>query len=627
MNHFFSTTSSFLLPKLCFTLILSLFSSMFSLVLGQVSTVNKLDENEISVMEFTFEKDKSPTLQGDTFPQFALEILSKYETKSSYELKYDVEIAHDSEKEGNYNIAFFSKEVVGGTYRNLSIADYLLPEQISFNIIWGHENQKEDDSTIKKEFSNVEFDVNHKLNVEVAFTKSDDIRPILIENIVFHYGDLQEKALRSRVTLIDEYYKESQKIKEFLQDLEAIRNKKIQDDTEVKQKLEYIQKAIKKLDAYSNELITEGQDPAELRKQLSKLKTTYTQTHSTVFTKTTESEKFCQDEYQKGKKFLEEAKANSAQMAFSSVLQKCPTHAPSLIRRAQLFYQEGDFENARQDLSHLPKGEKLNTVLENENDLRASIESVYYDLFAFFVRKGDYAAKNLEFDEAFHFFSQAKEICLENPFLPNCDDQLAPRLAKAQKDQLEYLDAQITSSLYENNLSEAVDFVTKSKSILNTKDKDSREKLSRHEAILTQKLAKRTKDAIVIQNWEEALNSLELNIGLAEGLTKADSTSFWKHLGKKLQIQTEKELLLYSAVRYSQLDLPLTNSLLKRLTEVEISKNEWQQLGQDIGKKDYYLQPEASPEEVITRYVLLDPALNKNFQKGYFEVWKKLDKE
>lgn len=588
-------------------------------------------QNEISVMEFIFEKDKSPTLEGDDFYKNALKILSKYEPSNKYILKYDVEIAPKSNQK--YSITFISKEVVGGTYRNFSVADYLLPEQISFDVIWGHkkEGNQTNDGTIKKEFSNIEFDINHKVNVEAEFPQTQDLRPILLENIVFHYGDMQEKSLRSRTKLIDEYYNEAQKIKGFLKDLSFIQKEKqfvpnSKEETEAKQKIEPIRVAIEKLEAYSNELITEEEDPAELREQLSNLKTAYTKTRAMLFAETETSEKFCQDEYEKAKQYLEDGKANSAQMTFSLVLEKCPTHIPSLIRRAQLFYQEGKFDNARQDLSHLPKGEKLTTALENESDLKISIESVYYDLFAFFIRKGDYASKNLEFDEAFGFFSQAKEICEQNPFLPNCNEQIAPRLAKAQKDQLEYLDAQIINSLYENNLSEAVGFVVTSKNILGTEN-NTQEKLKQHAQTLTQKLEKRTQDAVVIQNWEEALNALELNVKLQTGLSDTDSVLFWKEVGKKLQTQEKEDFLMYATVRYSQLDLPLTNSLLKHLTQIDISKNDWQQLGQDIGKKDYYLQPKANPEEVITRYVLLDPALNKNFQKGYFQIWEKLEKE
>ncbi|WP_375560060.1 tetratricopeptide repeat protein [Bernardetia sp. OM2101] len=613
-----------------------IFHSFFSLTFAQSEDQNEASDNEISIMEFVFEKDKSPTLKEDEFPQKAIQILSKHETTTSYKLKYDVEIALNSESEDNYTITFISKEVIGGMYRNFSIADYLLPEQVSFDVTWGHKTKddKKDNKTIKKEFSKVEFDINHKVSVDVSFPLTADYRPILIEKIVFHYGDLQEKGLTSRIKLIDEYYNESQKIESFLTDLNAIQKEKgfepnSKKELEAKQKLQPIESAIRKLDAYASELITDEEDPVKLRQQLSKLKTSYTQTRSMLFTATAESEKACQDEYQQGKQYLENGKANSAQLSFTSVLARCPTHVPSLIRRAQLFYQEGKFDNARQDLSHLPKGEELTTALKEESDLQTAIESVYFDLFAFFIRKGDYASKNLEFDEAFNFFSQAEEICEQNPFLPNCTEQLAPRLTNAKKDQLEYLDAQIRNSLYENNLSEAVGFVVKSKSIIGKQEPEG--ELKKHTELLTQKLEKRTNDAIIIQNWEEALEALELNVGLKTGLTYSDSSLFWKEVGQKIQTldqqQNHKDLLIYATARYSQLNLPLTNSLLKRLTQTDISKNEWQQLGQDIGKKDYYLQPTANPEEIITKYVLLDPALNKNFQKGYFQVWKELGKE
>lgn len=628
MNCFFLNTNYFVSLKLFLILFLVIFYSFISPVSAQTE-----DQNEVSVMEFVFDKDKSPTLDEDNFPQKALQILSKYETKTSYKLKYDVEIALNSEKEDNYTITFISKEITGGMYRNFSITDYLLPEQISFDVTWGHKTKdgKTDSKTIKKEFTKVEFDINHKVSVDVSFPLTEEFRPILIENIVFHYGELQEKGLSSRVKLIDEYYNESQKIEGFLSDLNAIQNEQgiepnSKKETEAKQKLQPIEMAIRKLDAYAGELITDEEDPVKLRQQLSKLKTSYNQTRAILFASNAESDKVCQDEYQKGKIFLEEGKANSAQLAFGTVLQKCPTHIPSLIMRAQLFYQEGNFDNARQDLSHLPKGEELNAVLESESDLQTAIESVYFDLFAFFIRKGDYASKNLEFDESFNFFSQAKEICEQNPFLPNCTEQLAPRLANAQKDQLEYLDAQIRNSLYENNLSEAVGFVVKSKLVLGI-EKEPEGELKKHTELLREKLDKRTNDAIIIQNWEEALEALELNVGLKTGLTYADSTLFWKEVGQKIQTQEEKDLLIYATARYSQLNLSLTNSLLKRLTQTSISKNEWEQLGQDIGKKDYYLQPTANPEEIITKYVLLDPALNKNFQKGYFQVWKELGKE
>lgn len=633
MTYFFYTKNYFVSSRLFVTLFLMLCYSFFSMVFAQTEDQNEASENEISVMEFVFEKDKSPTLKEDSFPQKALQTLSKYKKTTSYKLKYDVEIALNSESEDNYTITFISKEVSGGMYRNFSIADYLLPEQISFDVIWGHKEKKKEKNTeiIKKQFSKVEFDINHKISVDVSFPLTEDFRPILIENIVFHYGDLQEKGLSSRVKLIDEYYNESQKIEGFLSDLNAIQNEKgiepnSKKETEAKQKLQPIEMAIRKLDAYAGELITDEEDPVKLRQQLSKLKTSYNQTRAILFASNAESDKVCQDEYQKGKQFLEEGKGNSAQLAFSSVLRNCPTHIPSLIMRAQLFYQEGNFDNARQDLSHLPKGEELNAVLKSESDLQTAIESVYFDLFAFFIRKGDYASKNLEFDESFNFFSQAKEICEQNPFLPNCTEQLAPRLANAQKDQLEYLDAQIRNSLYENNLSEAVGFVVKSKLVLGT-EKEPEGELKKHTELLKEKLDKRTSDAIIIQNWEEALEALELNVGLKTGLTYADSTLFWKEVGQKIQTQEEKDLLIYATARYSQLNLSLTNSLLKRLTQTAISATEWEQLGQDIGKKDYYLQPTANPEEIITKYVLLEPALNKNFQKGYFQVWKELGKE
>ncbi len=633
MNYFFCNQNHFVSSRLFFILFLVTFYSFSSFVSAQTEDQNEVSENEISVMEFVFEKAKSPTLKEDYFPKEALEILSKYESVTSYKLKYDVEIALNSGKEDNYTITFISKEVSGGMYRNFSIADYLLPEQISFDVIWGHKEKKgkTDSETIKKEFIKVEFDVNHKISVDVSFPLTEEFRPILIENIVFHYGSLQEKGLSSRVKLIDEYYNESQKIDGFLSDLKGIQKDKgvepnSKKEQEAKQKLQPIETAIRKLDEYAGELITDEEDPIKLRQQLSKLKTSYNQTRSMLFATNAESEKLCQDEYQKGKKFLEDGKANSAQLAFSSVLRNCPMHVPSLILRAQLFYQEGNFDNARQDLSHLPKGEELTSVLESERDLQTAIESVYFDLFAFFIRKGDYASKNLEFDEAFNFFSQAKEICEQNPFLPNCTEQLAPRLTKAKNNQLEYLDAQIRNALYENNLSEAVGFVVKSRLVVGT-EKELEGELKKHTELLTEKLEKRTNDALIIQNWEEALEALELNVGLKTGLTYADSSLFWKEVGQKLQTQEEKDVLIYATARYSQLNLSLTNSLLKRLTQTSISKNEWEQLGQDIGKKDYYLQPTANPEEIITKYVLLDPALNKNFQKGYFQVWKELRKE
>ncbi|WP_338815683.1 hypothetical protein V9L05_21860 (plasmid) [Bernardetia sp. Wsw4-3y2] len=636
MNYFFYTKSHFVSSKLFLTAFLVIFYTLISAVFAQSEEQNNIGENEISVMEFVFEKQKSPTLEDDNFPKEALKILSKHEKTTVYKLKYDVEIALNSEKEDNYTITFISKEVTGGMYRNFSIADYLLPEQISFDVTWGHKvkNGKIDDKTIKKEFSKVEFDINHKVSVDVAFPTTEEFTPILIESIIFHYGELQQRGLRSRVKLIDEYYNESQKIEGFLKDLTTIQkerenNQGIESNSkkelEAKEKLVPIENAIVKLDAYASELITEEEDPVKLRQQLSNLKTSYTQTRSLLFATTAQSEKACQDDYEQAKQYLENGKANSAQLTFTAVLAKCPTHVPSLIRRAQLFYQEGNFDNARQDLSHLPKGNELTLALETESDLQTAIESVYFDLFAFFIRKGDYASKNLEFDEAFSFFSQAEEICKQNPFLPNCTDQLAPRLDNAKKDQLEYLDAQIRNALYENNLSEAVSFVVKSKSIIGKQEPQG--ELKKHTELLTQKLEKRTNDAITIQNWEEALEALELNVGLKTGLTYADSSLFWKEVGQKIQTQEEKDVLIYATARYSQLNLSLTNLLLKRLTQTDISKNEWQQLGQDIGKKDYYLQPTANPEEIITRYVLLDPALNKNFQKGYFQVWKELAKE
>ncbi|WP_338790788.1 hypothetical protein [Bernardetia sp. MNP-M8] len=636
MNYFFYTKSHFVSSKLFLTAFLVIFYTLISAVFAQSEEQNNIGENEISVMEFVFEKQKSPTLEDDNFPKEALKILSKHEKTTVYKLKYDVEIALNSEKEDNYTITFISKEVTGGMYRNFSIADYLLPEQISFDVTWGHKvkNGKIDDKTIKKEFSKVEFDINHKVSVDVAFPTTEEFTPILIESIIFHYGELQQRGLRSRVKLIDEYYNESQKIEGFLKDLTTIQKERentkgiestSKKELEAKEKLVPIENAIVKLDAYASELITEEEDPVKLRQQLSNLKTSYTQTRSLLFATTAQSEKACQDDYKQAKQYLENGKANSAQLTFTAVLAKCPTHVPSLIRRAQLFYQEGNFDNARQDLSHLPKGNELTLALETESDLQTAIESVYFDLFAFFIRKGDYASKNLEFDEAFSFFSQAEEICKQNPFLPNCTDQLAPRLDNAKKDQLEYLDAQIRNALYENNLSEAVSFVVKSKSIIGKEEPQG--ELKKHTELLTQKLEKRTNDAITIQNWEEALEALELNVGLKTGLTYADSSLFWKEVGQKIQTQEEKDVLIYATARYSQLNLSLTNLLLKRLTQTDISKNEWQQLGQDIGKKDYYLQPTANPEEIITRYVLLDPALNKNFQKGYFQVWKELGKE
>lgn len=632
MNYFFCNTNHFVSSRLFSTLFFLILYSGISVVFAQSEEQNKMMENKISIMDFIFEKDKSPTLKEDNFPKNALQILSKHETITSYKLKYDVEIVLNSEKEGNHTITFISKEVTGSLYRNFSIADYLLPEQISFDVIWGHKEKdgKIDNETIKKEFIKVEFDINHKVSIDAFFPPTEDFSPILIENIVFHYGELQEKGLNSRVKLIDEYYNESQQIEGFLKNLAVIQKDKpiepnSKKEQEAKEKLKPIANAIRKLDAYASELITDEEDPVKLRQQLNKLKTNYTQTRSMLFASTVESEKICQDEYQKAKQFLEEGKANSAQLTFTTILQKCPTHIPSLIRRAQLFYQEGNFDAARQDLSHLPKGKKLSKVLENESDLQAAIESVYFDLFAFFIRKGDYASKNLEFDEAFNFFSQAEEICEQNLFLPNCTEQLAPRLTNAKKDQLEYLDAQIRNSLYENNLSEAVGFVVKSKNIIGKQEPEG--ELKKHTELLTQKLEKRISDALIIQNWEEVLEALELNVGLKTGLTYADSILFWKEVGQKIQLQEEKDLLIYATVRYSQLSLSITNSLLKRLTQTDISKNEWQQLGQDIGKKDYYLQPTANPEEIITKYVLLDPALNKNFQKGYFQIWKELGKE
>lgn len=637
MNYFFYTKNYFVSSKLFASLFLALFYySFISVVSAQTEEQNEGNENEISIMEFIFEKHKSPTLQEDEFPQKAIQVLSKYEKTTLYKLKYDVEIAIDSEQEDNYTITFISKEVIGGMYRNFSVADYLLPEQISFDVTWGHKdkNTKKDNQTIEKQFSKVEFDIHHKISVNTSFPLMADFRPILIENIVFHYGSLQEKSLSSRIKLIDEYYEEAQKIEGFLSDLNDIQNEKgienSKKEIEVKQKLQPIENAIRRLDAYAGELITDEEDPIKLRQQLSKLKTSYNQTRSLVFATTAESEQICQDEYQKGKQFLEEGKANLAQLAFSSVLRNCPTHIPSLILRSQLFYQEGNFDNALQDLSHLPKGEELRSVLEKESDLQTAIESVYFDLFAFFIRKGDYASKSLEFDEAFSFFSQAKQICEQNPFLPNCTEQLAPRLANAQKDQLEYLDAQIRNSLYEDNLSEGVAFVIKSKNILknqNQQEQEIKDELKKNTEILTEKLDKRTTDALTIQNWEEALEALELNVGLKTGLTYTDSSVFWKEVGQKIELQEKKDLLIYATARYSQLNLSLTNSLLKRLTQTSISATEWEQLGQDIGKKDYYLQPTANPEEIITKYVLLNPALNKNFQKGYFQVWKELGKE
>lgn len=634
MNYFFSTKNYFVSSKLfttLFFLTFILFYSFISVAFAQTEDQNDVSVNEVSIMEFVFNKEKSPTLKEDNFPQKALQILSKYEKIASYKLKYDVEIALNSEKEDNYTITFVSNEVIGGMYRNFSVADYLLPEQISFDVTWGHKNKdtKTESKTIKKQFSKVEFDIHHKISVDVSFPLTADFRPILIEDIIFHYGDLQEKGLSSRIKLIDEYYNESQKIEGFLKDLQVIQKENESNskkEEEIKQKLQPIENAIRKLDTYSGELITDQEDPIKLRQQLSQLKTAYTQTRSMLFASTTESQKVCQDDYQQAKQYLEQGKANSAQLTFTAVLAKCPTHIPSLIRRALLFYQEGNFDAARQDLSHLPKGEKLTAALESESDLQTAIESVYFDLFAFFIRKGDYASKNLEFDEAFSLFSQAKEICEQNPFLPNCTEQIEPRLTNAKKDQLEYLDAQIRNSLYENNLSEAVGFVVKSKNIEGT-GQEAKGELKKHTDLLTQKLDKRTEDAIIIQNWEEAVEALELNVGLKTGLTYSDSTLFWKEVGQKIEAQKEKEVLIYATARYSQLNLSLTNSLLKRLTQTSISKNEWEQLGQDIGKKDYYLQPNANPEEIITKYVLLDPALNKNFQKGYFQVWKELGKE
>ncbi|WP_157698990.1 hypothetical protein [Bernardetia litoralis] len=602
-----------------------------SVAFSQNDQQNEATQNEISVMEFVFEQHKSPTADEDKFPQKAIQLLSKFETRTLYKLKYDVEIALNSEQEDNYTITFISKEVIGGMYRNFSITDYLLPEQISFDVNWGHKTKNEqiDSETIKKEFSQEKFDINHKVSVKVSFPLTAEFRPILIENIVFYYEELQEKELYSRLKLIDEYYNESQKIEGFLSELNAIQKQKMpnsKNEEELKQKLEPIEKAIEKLDAYANELITEEEDPIKLRQQLSKLKTSYTQTCALLFTSTAESEKACQDEYQKAKQFLEDGKSNLAQLSFTSILAKCPTHVPSLILRAQLFYQEGKFDHARQDLSHLPKGKELNSILETENELKSAIESVYFDLFAFFIRKGDYASKNLEFDEAFNFFSQAEQICNENPFLANCTEQLAPRLTNAKKDQLEYLDAQIRNSLYENNLSEAVSFVIQSKGALGTQQEPEGE-LKKHTELLTQKLEKRISDAIIIQNWEEAIEAMELNVGLKTGLTYADSSMFWKEVAQKVQTNEEKDLLIYATARYSQLNLPLANSLLKRLTQTDISKDEWQQLGQDIGKKDYYLHPTANSKEIITKYVMLNSVSNKFFQQGYFQVWKELKKE
>ena len=635
MNYFLTISNRSVGSKLFALFIALSFCSLvfadsaFAQTQEQNEQQTKVNNNEVSIMDFVFEKYKSPTLKGDEFPKKAIQILSKHEPTTSYKLKYDVEIALHSEKKDNYTITFISKEVIGGMYRNFSVADYLLPEQISFDVTWGHKTK--DAKTVKREFSEIEFDINHKVSVNVSFPLTEDFRPILIEDIVFHYGELQEKGLSSRIKLIDEYYNESEKIESFLKELVAIQKQKKTEtnskkQTEAQAKLQPIENAIHKLEAYSRELITEEEAPIHLRQQLSKLKTAYNQTRLMLFSANAESEKICQDEYQKGKQFLENGKPNSAQLAFSSVLRNCPTHIPSLILRSQLFYQEGNFDNARQDLSHLPKGEELNAVLESESDLRASIESVYFDLFAFFIRKGDYASKNLEFDEAFTFFSQAKDICEENPFLPNCSEQLEPRLESTKKDQLEYLDAQIRNSLYENNLSEAVDLIVKSKNILGN-EQNSGGELKKHTESLAQKLEKRANDALIIQNWEEVLEAIELQVGLETGLTYVDSTLFWKQIAQKLQTQEQKDVLMYAATRYSRLDLALTNSILKRLTQVSISKNEWEQLGQDIGKKDYYLQPTANPEEVITKYVLLDPALNKNFQKGYFQVWKELGKK
>ncbi len=629
MNYFFCTTNYFLCLRLFKTLSFLSVYFFISAAFAQTEAKNELSENQISIMEFVFEKSNSPTLKEENFPREALQILSTYEKRTSYRIKYDVEIALNSEKEDNYTITFVSNEVTGGMYRNFSVADYLLPQQISFEITWGHKTKA--GQTIKKEFSKLEFDINNKISVDVSFPSVADFRPILIENIIFYYNDSQVKELSSRTKLIDEYYNESQKIEGFLTNLNAIQKEKEKEielqsekEQEIQRKLEPIENAIRKLEAYSNELITEDEDPVKLRQQLNKLKTTYTQTRSMLFATTVQSQKACQDEYEQAKKYLEQGKANSAQLTFTAALAKCPTHIPSLIRRAQLFYQEGNFDAARQDLSYLPKGEELMSVLATESDLQTAIESVYFDLFAFFVRKGDYASKNLEFDEALGLFSQAAEVCEENPFLPTCKEQIEPRLENTKKDQLEYLDAQIRNALYENNLSEAVGFVIKSTTLAGTKEPEG--ELKKHTDLLTQKLDKRTNDAVIIQNWEETLQTIELNAALKANVTDSDSTLFWKEIEQKMdkqaQEQNNKDILIYATSRYSQQNLSLTNSLLRLLTKTDISATEWEQLGEDIGKKDYYLQPTAKPEEIITKYISTNSVLNENFEKGYFKGWK-----
>ncbi len=626
MNYFFYNKNHFTSLRLFSISFFIIFYLSISVLFAQSKNQNNVSDNEISVMEFVFEKYKSPTTDEDEFPQRALKRLSKFDVNTSYKLKYDVEIALNAEIKDNYTITFISKEVIGGIYRNFSVSNYLLPKQISFDVIWENKDEKTDNKTIRKEFSKVEFNIGHKVSIDAVFPLATDFRPVLIENIIFHYGELQEKALSSRIKLIDEYYNESQKIEGFLSSLKVIqKQKKMIRTLELKQKLEPIEHSIYKLDAYSSELITDQEDPIQLREQLNNLKTTYTQTRSMLFASTAESKKACQDNYEQAKQYLEQGKSNSAQLTFTAVLARCPTHIPSLIRRAQLFYQEGKFDNARQDLSHLPKGEKLKAALETEKDLKTTIESVYFDLFAFFMRKGDYSSKNLEFDEAFSFFSQAKEICEQNPFLPNCSQQIMKRLENTQKDQLEYLDAQIRNSLYENSLSEAVGFVVKSKEILGTEN-ELKGEWKKYTEILTERLEKRINDAVIIQNWEETLVALELYVSLKTGLTYADSTLFWKKVGQKIEKQQEKDLLIYATSRYSQLNLLLANSLLERLSQASMSKSEWQQLGKDIANKDYYLQSNQNAQQIIKKYQIKSN-LNKSFEKGYFQAWEELEKQ
>lgn len=514
-----------------------------------------------------------------------------------------------------------SLKKVDAEYRGFNLKPLLFPKTVDVLLL------QMEDKMVMREFKALLWQDEHaqKVTIEPLFELSSEKSNAILQNLQvvvrnFTFDENQTQKALAYLQQIDNYYAQSDKLREAEQLLFSLQSKEISRQ-ERENRLNQISQVLEKAQAFKQLLPLQENDPILLRKNWNRLYQAYRKEKESLFPPDLSQ---CQALYEQGLAKLEAGQDNSASYLFTKLLTLKYDFLPAHYQLARQAYQAGDFEVAKEHLDFI----RLHLV--QDSTLKAPMHALYRDMYAYFIRRANYFHKNLEFDKSFAFYDEAADICQTVNFKQDCQDELKNKIEEATLNGMEFWVAELRTTLYMEDFQNACKYWHKGNAFKenylyllpqgNQTYQHYDQILTQEKQILQTSLQNALRSAFENRQKQENKNNSSgqnsATFQLISAYLSLTQDSLWV---RKAFLDQADEVWLHQAAVFFCVENPaLTLLAIEGLRDLRYQ--DFKTLAADLARKDF--DRDKNWETEMAKYGDFGISI-KGFQKSYQQAWRK----